>query len=74
MFSVGFVSSFDITSHVDSNHLPVSIKARANHVSEAASKKGNAEYCEIKTFFKMFDAQIRPVVLYGSEVLTDEIS
>ena len=69
MFPVGFVSSFDITSHVDSNHLPISIKARANHVSQAASKKGNAEKC-----FKMFDAQIRPVVLYGSEVLTDEIS
>ena len=71
MFSVGFVSSFDITSHVDSNHLPILIKARADHVSQAASKKGNAE---MKTFFKMFDAQIRPVVLYGSEVLTDEIS
>ena len=52
MFSVGLVSSFEITSHVDSNHLPVSIKARANHVSEAANKKGNAEYSEIKTFFQ----------------------
>ena len=47
LFSVELVSSYEITSHVESSHLPVSIYARANrNASEAVNRKGNAEYFE----------------------------
>ena len=47
LFSVELVSSFEITSRVESSQLPDSIYARANHNAwEAVNRKGNAEYCE----------------------------
>ena len=47
LFSVELVSSYEITSHVESSHLRVSIYARANrNASEAVNRKGNAEYSE----------------------------
>ena len=47
LFSVELVSSYEITSHVESSHLPVSIYAGANcNASEAVNRKGNAEYSE----------------------------
>ena len=47
LFLVELVSSFEITSRVESSHLPVSVYAHANHnTREAVNRKGNAEYSE----------------------------
>ena len=44
LFLVELVSSFEITSRVESSHLPVSVHAHANYnTREAVNRKGNAE-------------------------------